>query len=280
MPSDTSPTPESVRPVLKWAGGKRRLLEQYAPYFDLPFGTYHEPFLGGGAVFFWLWSEGRLSGTSQLSDVNPELINFYSVLAEQPEKLLKRLRQHQRKHSESHYYAVRGKKGLRELGRAARLFYLNRTCFNGLYRENSKGEFNVPMGRYRNPRIYDPEGLQAASVALQDVNLAVRHYSEVEQRARRGDLVYFDPPYHPLNTTSSFTSYTKLSFSEEDQAELASLFSRLADKGVHVRLSNSDTPLVRDLYREFRVVTIKAARAINSKASKRHKINELLIVGE
>lgn len=271
-----------AEPVLKWAGGKRRLVEQYAPYFKGRFGAYHEPFFGGGAVYFWLGNLGRLRGRScRLSDINPELINFYEVLQNQLDQLLPLLREHQERHCQEHYYQVRATQPdlLSPLQRAARLLYLNRTCFNGLYRENSRGEFNVPMGRYAQPRIYFPEGLERASRALGQSQLCVARYLEVEQYAQPGDLVYFDPPYQPLNATSRFTSYTQHAFTAEDQAELAELFRRLHGRGVKVRLSNSDTPLIRELYQGFRLVEIQAGRAINSKASQRQKIIELLVVG-
>lgn len=279
MPTELPDTELSAQPVLKWAGGKRRLLAQYAPHFELEFRNYHEPFFGGGAVYFWLWSQGRLDQReAYLSDVNPHLINFYQVLKAAPDPLLKRLALHQRRHSKDHYYTTRSSKPRKDITKAARLFYLNRTCFNGLYRENSKGQFNVPMGRYRNPRIHDPESLHAASRALEQAILQESPYWKVEKRAQPGDLVYFDPPYHPLNPTSSFTSYTKGNFQEQDQRELAECFRRLAERGVHVRLSNSDTPLIRELFQDFEIVPVQAARAINSKADKRHKITELLIL--
>lgn len=270
-----------AQPVLKWAGGKRRLVEQYAPHFEQEFANYHEPFFGGGALYFWLYNQGRLDNRqAYLSDINPHLVNFYRVLRVSPEPLLERLKEHQKKHDVEHYYETRAKKPRKDVTRAARLFYLNRTCFNGLYRENSKGQFNVPIGRYRNPRIHDPEGLMAASAALQNANFEQSSYKVVEERAKSGDLVYFDPPYHPLSTTSSFTSYSKTKFTSDDQAELAGCFRRLAEDGVQVRLSNSDTPLVRELYKDFRQIPIQAARAINSKANQRQKITELLILSE
>lgn len=282
LPADPALIP--AEPVLKWAGGKRRLVEQYAKHFRIRggFGDYHEPFFGGGAVYFWLWNEGKLKGkTSYLSDINPELVNLYQMLQSSPEPLYALLEQHQAQHGEEHYYAVRKTQpvALTEIERAARLLYLNRTCFNGLYRENSRGEFNVPMGRYVNPRILHRPGLEAANGALSGSTIACQRYSSVEEQARPGDLVYFDPPYHPLNPTSSFTSYTQHDFSENDQVELAGLFRRLVDKGVKVRLSNSDAPLINDLYKGFKKVKVQAARAINSKADRRQKITELLIVG-
>ncbi len=270
-----------AEPVLKWAGGKRRLLEQYTRHFKKPFANYHEPFFGGGAVYFWLRAQGKLEGrATHLTDINPELINFYQVLKGQPEVLFDHMQDHHDNHNEEHYYLTRGMdlSTMSDVERAARLLYLNRTCFNGLYRENSRGRFNVPMGRYKSPRIYHPEGLTAASVALQQASLECRPYSDVEARAEAGDLVYLDPPYHPLTTTANFTSYTQRSFTEQDQEELAQLYARLTERGVRVLLSNSDTPLIRKLYKSFRKFKIQAARAINSKADRRAKITELLIV--
>lgn len=274
--------PQPGEPVLKWAGGKRRLLEQYAAYFPSHFQAYHEPFFGGGAVFFWLKLMGRLTGkTCRLNDINPELINFYQVLQSHPEQLFEQLQAHQHQHCEEHYYRVRKLQPgeLDSVERAARLVYLNRTCFNGLYRENSRGEFNVPMGRYTNPRIFHRPGLEAAALALKGARLSCGRFTQVARQAKTGDLVYFDPPYQPLNPTSSFTSYTQHDFSERDQEELAKLFRRLVRKGVEVRLSNSSAPLIRELYEGFPQVEIQAARAINSKADKRQKITELLIIG-
>ena len=285
MASLTVPPPAGhslATPVLKWAGGKRRLVEQYARHFKGAFKNYHEPFFGGGAVYFWLRGEGRLKGKAcRLTDINPQLVNFYTVLQSRAEELFGHLRVHQERHEESYYYDIRKQQPeqLDEVERAARLLYLNRTCFNGLYRENSRGEFNVPMGRYKNPRIFHPDGLNAAAAALAEASISCARYLEVEEHAQPGDLVYFDPPYLPLNTTSSFTSYTQHDFTQADQAALAELFRRLQGKGVRVLLSNSDAPLIRELYKGFKQVKIQAARAINSKADRRQKITELLIVG-
>ena len=281
LPSDTQNVAQALaQPALKWAGGKRRLLAQYESHFPTEFGNYFEPFVGGGAVFFWLWNRGLLDGkTIQLSDLNGDLVNFYLALRDQSEALFTRMKFHKLRHSEEHYYKVRAqnKNRLKDVNRAARLLYLNRTCFNGLYRENAKGQFNVPMGRYKNPRIFDPEGLKAASGALQNANVSTRSYDAVDQLAKSGDLVYFDPPYAPLNSTANFTAYTKDNFRLEDQERLADLFRRLSARGVQVRLSNSDSPLVRELYRDFDQVQVMAPRAINSKATSRQKISELLI---
>lgn len=278
-PAASLSTPE---PVLKWAGGKRRLIEQYRSHLPLRFKNYHEPFFGGGALYFWLQHRGKLQGRrAYLTDVNSELINFYQVLQASPVEFHQLLAQHALHHGTDHYYHVRGqnRNDLNCIERAARLLYLNRTCFNGLYRENSKGEFNVPIGRYKNPRIYHLQGLQAASLSLQGSDLDVCSYLDVQQRAQPGDLVYFDPPYHPLTPTSSFTSYTQHNFNEADQVRLAGLFRDLKARKVKVLLSNSDTPLIRDLYKGLKIVEIQAGRAINSRADRRQKITELLIIG-
>lgn len=269
-------------PVLKWAGGKRRLLEQYARHLEGGFRRYHEPFFGGGAVYFWLWNQKKLiNKQARLADINPELINFYRMLQSDPEALIALMEEHQDQHSHDHFYEVRAQlpDELDPLQRAARLLYLNRTCFNGLYRENSKGQFNVPIGRYKKPRISHPEGLRAASAALAGAQLELAPFGSVEEYAGPGDLVYFDPPYDPLSSTASFTAYTQHNFTSFDQARLAELFSRLSRSGVKVLLSNSDTPLVRELYQGFRLVEVSAARAINSKADGRQKITELLVIG-
>ncbi len=269
----------SASPVLKWAGGKGRLLAQYEPFFPTDFGSYYEPFVGSAAVFFHLRSR-HADKRATLADVNQELINLYQAIQDDIEGLVARLQVHSKKHCKDYYYKIRAKaiERLSNTERAARLVYLNRTCYNGLYRVNSKGGFNVPMGRYKNPRILDQEKLLAAHRALQKVRLLVEPFEKVLVRARRGDFVYFDPPYQPLSSTSNFTSYTKDNFGEPEQRRLAEVFTRLAERGVQVMLSNSTAPLIRKLYRDFRQVEVEAARSINSKANKRNKIKELLIV--
>lgn len=263
----------SPRPFLKWAGGKSRLISQYKPYFPQKFATYYEPFLGGGAVFFHL-----LPPRSTLSDINPELINTYCCVKDQVESLISLLEQHQQKHNENYYYEMRSHIFDLPIERAARFIYLNKTCFNGLYRENSKGQFNVPLGRYKNPQICNPDLLRSVSASLQNVQLEVRSFEKISEWAKnQDDFVYFDPPYHPLNTTSNFTAYSRNSFNQSNQIHLRNIFSELANRGVKVMLSNSDSSFIRDLYQDFKIHTIFAARAINSKATKRGKITEVLI---
>lgn len=265
---------ERALPVLKWAGGKGRLLAQYQPYFPTNYRRYYEPFVGSAAVFFHL-----RPAEARLSDTNAELINVYQVLQDRVEQLLHDLAIHSEHHNKEHFYEVRAETPHDPVKRAARTLYLNRTCYNGLYRVNSKGGFNVPFGRYKRPRILMPERLRAASAALQGVRLEVAPFEAVLGEARKGDLVYFDPPYQPLSVTSSFTAYTRDSFGIPQQRQLAEVFRKLARKKVQVMLSNSDAPLVRELYADFRIVEVLAPRFINSKADRREAIKELLILG-
>lgn len=266
------------RPFLKWAGGKTQLLQQYQPLFPRQFKTYYEPFLGGGAVFFYLFQEHFSGFDAVLSDVNSELINLYCCVQSDVEALIKELKSHQRKHDSEYYYKVRAQKKRTRVKKAARIIYLNKTCFNGLYRENSKGEFNVPIGRYKNPTICNAELLRADSQALQGVKLEVRDFDKVLDEAKTDeDFVYFDPPYYPLSSTSQFTSYSRYNFNEEDQIRLRNVFAELASRGVKVMLSNSDCPFIRELYQEFRTHEVSAGRSINSKGTHRGKISEVVV---
>jgi len=285
MTTDTGSTRVHPRPFLKWAGGKSQLLAQFAPLYPR-FEGYHEPFVGSAAVFFHLCqleAQGRLGhalARARLTDSNAELINCYCVVRDQVDALIASLARHKQRHSAEYYYDVRRHtlSDLSPVERAARLIYLNKTCYNGLYRVNRQGQFNVPLGAYQQPGIFDAQELRAASAALQTVELAVADFRGVLHHAHAGDLVYFDPPYHPLNKTSSFTSYTQAAFGEQEQRELAQLYRALADRGCRVMLSNSWSPLILDLYRGFRLVEVKAARAINSKPERRGKISELVVL--
>lgn len=266
-------------PILKWAGGKGRLLEQYAPHFlQLPFKRYFEPFVGGGAVYFWLFGQ-RGPFPACLSDSNPELINCYGVVKSRCQALIARLTQLQAQHSAEFYYQMRATQPEDPLEQAARLIYLNKTCYNGLYRVNSKGQFNVPLGKYVRPNVLQEERLQLASRALQQVELVCQSFDKVKRRARAGDLVYFDPPYQPLSRTASFTSYTRDDFQEEKQYALSRLFAELVERGCFVLLSNSDTPLMREFYKDYQVIEVSAPRFINSRADRRQAIGEILVVG-
>ncbi|MBS2040177.1 DNA adenine methylase [bacterium] len=265
-------------PILKWAGGKGRLLAQYEPYLPTHFKRYFEPFAGGAALFFWLRSRrgGKFPGT--LNDSNEELINCYQVVQQQPDPLLLRLRELAEQHGTEFYYQVRAQQPQDSVERAARLIYLNKTCYNGLYRVNAKGGFNVPIGRYKDPSIVQEEKIRAAHLALQGTNLWNKGFDEAALAARKGDFVYFDPPYQPLTPTSNFTSYTKDQFGMEQQCHLAEIFKQLVKRGCHVLLSNSASDLVRNLYRDYQQVEIQAPRFINSKSAGRSSIAELLIL--
>ncbi|MCX5983460.1 MAG: DNA adenine methylase [Nostocales cyanobacterium LacPavin_0920_SED1_MAG_38_18] len=268
IPKQTYP-----RPFLKWAGGKTRLISQYKDYFPQHYQTYYEPFLGGGAVFFHLQPSHAV-----LTDINADLVITYRCVRDNLEELITLLQAHQQRHNSEYYYDLRNYHNGTDLTKAARFIYLNKTCFNGLYRVNSQGKFNVPVGKYKNPGICQEEVLRVASLALQKVEIKQANFAEVLNYATgTNDFVYFDPPYYPLNKTSNFTAYSNFCFDENQQIKLRDIFIELAHKGVKVMLSNSDCPLIRDLYSDFNVHTISAARSINSNAQKRGKITEVLV---
>jgi len=263
----------SPRPFLKWAGGKGKLIQQYIPYFPKKFKTYYEPFLGGAAVFFYLNPP-----SAALTDINPELVNAYRCVRDNVEELILNLEVHQLRHCRDYYYEVRQCPGVTNIEKAARLIYLNKTCFNGLYRENSKGAFNVPIGKYKNPKICNPALLRSVSAALQNAQINVRPFEDILEHASScDDFVYFDPPYHPLSPTSNFTAYSRYSFTQDDQIRLKYVFAELAERGVKVMLSNSDCKFIRELYSDFNINSIIAPRLINSDVRKRGNITELLI---
>lgn len=262
-------------PFIKWAGGKRNLIptiKEYMPPRE-KINKYFEPFLGGGALFFHLQRQDSI-----LSDANQELIELYTIVRDKVEELIETLKIH--KNDEDYYYEVRAQKkeDLTPVQRAARFIFLNKTCFNGLYRVNSKGLFNVPFGRYKNPKICDEEGLRSASLVLKNSVLIDKDFAEVVKQAHITDFIYFDPPYQPISKTSSFTSYTIKKFDETEQRRLARIYTELAEKGCFVMLSNSNAPLIRELYNGFQIHEVQANRAISSKADGRGKIKELLIV--
>jgi DNA adenine methylase len=267
------------RPFLKWAGGKGQLLEDLLARVQAakPFGRYHEPFLGGGALFFEMVRRDELDHRARLSDNNPNLIEAYMGLKEDVEDVISLLKKHKERHSEEYYYKVRAGVPEGMLERAARVIYLNKTCYNGLYRENQSGEFNVPCGRYKNPSICDEENLRAVALALKNARVEARRFATVLDAAKPGDLVYFDPPYHPLSKTSSFTGYEKTGFNEDSQRALAEVYKKLVAMDVKVLLSNSMTPLVQELYRDFSIDEVYAKRSVNSRADRRGKICEALV---
>lgn len=266
-------------PFLKWAGGKGQILTALLARLPKRFNDYHEPFLGGGALFFGLVRAGLLDGhRAILSDTNPELIATYRAIQHDVESVIAALQRH--RHDRAEFCRVREQdwRALSPPEAAARMIYLNRTGFNGLYRVNRQGRFNVPFGRYQNPRLCDPDNLRAVSQALRGTRLAVGPFEDVLDRARRGDLVYFDPPYVPLSPTASFVSYAKDGFSLADQERLAETFEKLSRRGVRVMLSNSSAAWVRQRYREHRICEVLARRNVNSKAERRGPIKELIVI--
>lgn len=268
------------RPFLKWVGGKGQLLPKLLARVDDAdaIGRYHEPFVGGGALFFELERSGRLPRAKAfLSDNNERLIETYRGVQSDVERLITLLERHKARHSEEYYYDVRAKVPRDPIARAARIIFLNKTCYNGLYRENRKGEFNAPFGRYKNPAICDAENLRAVAKALRRAKLECRHFDTVAKHAKKGDFVYFDPPYHPVSKTASFTSYDKGGFGEDSQRLLAKDFADLAGRGVKVLLSNSMTDLIRELYRDFTIEEVYARRNVNSRADRRGPVPEALI---
>jgi DNA adenine methylase len=273
---------EKPKPFVKWVGGKRQLLAQfrrmnlYPPEkFDPKKGRYFEPFVGGGAVFFDLLPE-----EGYLSDLNNELIITYNVIKNDVEKLIIALKKH--KNDKDYFSKLRAQdpNKLDNVAVASRFIFLNRTCFNGMYRVNSRGGFNVPFGKYTNPLICDENNLRKVSKALQNIDIEHKDYKAVLKKAKKGDFIYFDPPYYPVSKTASFTSYTSETFLEKEQTELRNTFVELNKKGCFVMLSNSDTQFINNIYSDIkgvRITKVKAGRAINSDASKRGKITEVLI---
>lgn len=271
------PATETVQsgPIVKWAGGKSRLLPELVSRTPKRFGWYFEPFFGGGALFFRLLPERAC-----VSDVNQDLVNAYWAMVWATETLMRLLEMHSALHSTTYYYSIRERWNTRTeppTWQAAAFIYLNKTCYNGLYRVNKRNAFNVPIGRYAAPQIYDASQLCAASRALQKARLRCCPYVDAVVDAQQGDFVYFDPPYVPISKTARFTSYTAQGFTESDQCMLAKHVQELTERGVHVMLSNSDTPLIRGLYRDFRIDTVKAPRAINSRANGRSSVDEVII---
>ncbi len=267
----------NIPTFVKWAGGKKQLIEQFKPYFPAKINRYFESFVGGGAVAFYIIKHYKPKRV-YLSDSNEELINTYRVIREDVEQLITELKEYKKKHSKEFYYKVRAEssKNLSNLDRAIKFIYLNKTCFNGLYRVNSKGEFNVPIGSYKNPAIVNENELREISVLLKNAKIEAKDFTKTNGRIKKNDFVYFDPPYYPIKK-DSFTTYTKEKFLDREQKQLAKLFKKLADKGVNVMLSNSDSPFIKDLYKDFNIGIVRASRMINCDAKGRGKINEIVV---
>lgn len=266
-------------PIVKWVGGKGRLLGQLSPM--LPPGVdrmrHVEPFVGGAAMFF-----ARQPERSLLCDVNGALVGTYRAVKEDVESVIEALGDLAAKHDKEHYYAIRerynaGRHGAHDARRAAMFIYLNKTCFNGLHRVNRSGEFNVPAGSYKNPRILNEEALRAASALLSRATLMVEPFEGLLANARPGDFVYFDPPYEPVTDTANFTGYAAGGFDRADQTRLRDVFDELSRRGCKCMLSNSDVPFIRELYRRHRVDTVVAPRAVNCNAKRRGLVNEVVV---
>jgi DNA adenine methylase len=270
-----------ARPFLKWAGGKRQLLPSISEHLPRHYQTYYEPFIGAGALLFHVQPK-----IAVVSDTNSELINCYEVVRDEVELLIEELRLHSSNNSEPYYYEIRDWDRNREqynhlppIRRCSRIIYLNKTCYNGLFRVNSQGQFNVPFGKYKNPNILDDAVLRAVSGYLKSASVRIKNldFEDAVADTVKGDFVYFDPPYDPVSDTASFTGYDVNGFNRDEQHRLQKVFEELDCKGCKVLQSNADTPFIEQLYSRYKIIRVEAARAINSNAAGRGKIGELLI---
>lgn len=269
------------KPFVKWAGGKRQILNELKKYVPEEFGTYYEPFVGGGALLFELSPKKAV-----INDFNEELMNTYSVLCDEDKfkKMCIILNHYEANHSEEFFYEIRNKdrnkrafSRLSDYTRAARTIYLNKACFNGLYRVNSKNEFNVPFGKKLRVNTYDGSNLITVSnyLTMNDIKILCTDFEKAVLEAKKGDFVYFDPPYD--SDTETFNSYTEDGFSKDEQRRLAEVFKNLADRGVYVMLSNHNTTLINELYKDYHIHHIEAKRNINANGKKRGKVEEVII---
>ena len=272
---------KTIQPILKWAGGKRQLMNIIKKRIPDDVKRYYEPFLGGGAILF-----NYLPAKATINDINSELINMYKIIKEYPNELIRELNIHKTNHCEDYFYEIRNYDrneeiylGLSEIQRAARTIYLNRTCYNGLFRVSKQGYFNTPIGKYINPVIVNETVIYQISdyFNLNDINILCGDYHSSLRGSRRGDFVYLDPPYYPISKTSSFTGYTNIGFGEDEQIRLKKQCDNLDKKGVRFLLSNSNCSYIRKLYDGYKIEVITARRAINSKGDNRINSSELLI---
>jgi len=272
-----------AKPFLKWVGGKKKIILQIKQYIPESYCRYFEPFIGGGALFFDLEPK-----KAYINDINKILVSAYKNIKNHPYEIIKKLEDLQKifyeKNNEErkiYFYEIRDAFNNTEYNlflKTSYMIFLNKTCYNGMYRENSKGKFNVPFGRYKNPKILDKENILAVSKLLTNTIITSCSFEKAVENAESGDFIYFDPPYHPLSITSNFTSYSNGGFTKEDQIKLRDVFKDLDKRNCFVMLSNSDTEFIREIYEEFTQKTVSAARSINCKAAGRGKINELLIM--
>lgn len=275
-----------AKPFLKWVGGKTKLVPELVEMFPKKFDNYFEPFVGGGALFYEVIQKYNV-GFSSINDINKKLIIAYKQIKQNPKELislLKTIDDEYKKLSleekEKYFYSIRKKyneETIDDKTTASYLIFLNKTCFNGMYRENSKGQYNIPFGDQKNPNICDKENIFAVSKCLEHTEITDYSFEESVKKCKKNDLIYFDPPYYPVNATSSFTAYSKSSFGEIEQKKLKEVFANLANRGCFVMLSNSHTPFIEDLYKDFNINYRYAARSINSKGDKRGKIKEVVV---
>lgn len=267
-----------ITPFLKWVGGKRQLLSSIYKHIPESFTTYYEPFVGGGAVLFHLKPPKAVT-----NDDNTELINVYNVIKDHVDELLEALKKH--RNDSDYFYLIRSQdrnsafEQLSNIERASRTIFLNKTCYNGLYRVNSAGEFNAPFGRYKKPNIVNEKTLRAVSHYLNqnDVKILNTDFEEALKGIRKGAFVYFDPPYDPISKSSNFTGYTSGGFGKKEQIRLKKVCDRLNSKGIRFLLSNSATHFIKELYSDYTVISAEANRCINSNGKKRGKVEEVLI---
>lgn len=268
-----------ITPVLKWAGGKRKLLQDIINHIPDKLSIYYEPFLGGGAVFFSLQPSNAV-----VNDINDELINVYTAIRDNVEELIVDLKRH--KNEKDYFYKIRAKdrdkdeyNKLSSIKKASRIIYLNKTCYNGLFRVNQQGEFNAPFGRYKNPNIVNEKVLRKASDFFNKGNIIFKcgDFEEAVKGIKMDDFVYFDPPYDPVSDSANFTGYDRGGFGKAEQERLKNLCDRLNKKGAKFLLSNSATEYIIDLYKDYNITIVQASRAINSKGDKRGKVNEVLV---
>ncbi len=271
-----------MKPLLKWVGGKRQLISQILPFIPKNMNIYHEPFFGGGAMLFELHPK-----IARINDLNEELINVYKTIHRSPHKLIELLRMHKDSNNRDYFYEVRkldrdldSYRKLTKVERAARTIYLNKTCYNGLYRVNKKGEFNTPFGKYKNPKICDEKGIYEIHHYFKHsiIEICNGDFEKFLNKAQAGDFVYLDPPYDPISETAYFTDYQASGFSKEEQLRLKKVCDELHNKGVKFLLSNSDTEFINDIYKEYTIKKVLAPRNINSKGDKRGKISEVIIM--
>lgn len=262
-----------AKPFVKWVGGKRSIISEILPRIPSKINNYYEPFVGGGALFFEIYN---MVDFSYLSDLNIDLVVSYNVIKENVDELIKKLEIHQKNHNEEYYYQVRSQQELSDpLENSARFIYLMKTCYNGLYRVNKDNEFNTPIGSYKNPAICDKENLKNVANVLNRADIKYQDFTKINPK--KGDFVYFDPPYHPTSQ-DSFVKYVSNGFTEQDQIRLRDFALELTKKGVNVMLSNSDADFINNIYKKgFNITKITAPRVVNCKADKRQSVYETLI---